>query len=164
MNNHHDQPQFAPVTELPKLGPHLDGMLEAAEEQLRNLEEARPKPHVLDDSTVNRVKKVYGAQRNDLPLFDELLRRWSAEPDLSEQQRTEITRLQGQMTKLHEVVTEILNLADELAQGTIDKIMAMSNEELGLRALLGDLPGQRYQATPTFRQPNRQQRRKGRGR
>lgn len=147
-NNHHDKnvhPHFAPVTELFKLGPHLDEMLKSAEEQLGNLEEARPKPHILDNFTVNRVVEVYKKQYNDLDLFDELLRRWSAEPQLSAAQSDEIKRLQEQMIKLREAVTNILGLADELKEGTIEKILAMDEAELGLRALLGDLPGQRYQ-------------------
>ena len=34
---------------------HIDGMLQADREQYETLLEAKPKPHVLDDCTVNRV-------------------------------------------------------------------------------------------------------------
>jgi len=38
---------------LPTLGQHIDGMLEADIEQYKTLLEARGKPYVLDDCTVN---------------------------------------------------------------------------------------------------------------
>jgi hypothetical protein len=41
---------------------------------------------------------------------------------------------------LRQVTTEVLALAAELRKGTIDRIIAMSDLELGLQALLGTLP------------------------
>jgi hypothetical protein len=72
------QPQWQSITMLPTLGPHIDGMLETAQENQANLEEARPKPHVLGNYTIERVISVYTIQRDDLGLFDEQLRRWAA--------------------------------------------------------------------------------------
>lgn len=46
-------------------------MLESAEEQYPTLEEARSRPHMLDDYTVGRVVEVYTAQRDDLWLYEE---------------------------------------------------------------------------------------------
>ena len=40
------------------------------------------------------------------------------------------------MTKLHTVVDQVLDLADELAKGTIEKVMGKSDAELGLEFLL----------------------------
>jgi hypothetical protein len=40
---------------------------------------------------------------------------------------------------LRQVTTEVLALAAELRKGTIDRIMAMSDLELGMQALLGTL-------------------------
>ena len=125
---------------LPTLGPHITGMLEAAEEQYANLQQARPKPYVLDDFTVSRVIQVFGKQKKDVPLFDEQLRRWRVLP-LTEHERLEIERLTGQMARLHEVIDAILTLADELKQGTIEKVMSKSDEELGLEFLLRMMEG-----------------------
>lgn len=136
------RPQWQELRALPALGPHIDGMLEAAEENHAALQEARPKPHVLDDATIKRVRQVYTAQSDDLGLFDEQLRRWGADPKLTDAQHTEIARLKGQMRALRQTVTAILVLADELGKGTIEKIMSMDDAELGLKALLGELPGQ----------------------
>jgi len=44
---------------LPTFTAHIDGMLESSEEQYETLLEAKPKPHVLDDYTVNRVIKAF---------------------------------------------------------------------------------------------------------
>jgi hypothetical protein len=52
------QPQWQPIEMLPTLATHIDGMLESSQEQYETLLEAKPKPHVLDDYTVNRVTKA----------------------------------------------------------------------------------------------------------
>jgi len=134
------QPQWQPLSMLPTLGPHIDGMLEADQEQYATLLEAKPKPHVLDNYTVDRVISAFTTQRDDLGLFDEQLRRWGIEPKLTPAQRAEITRLKKQMATLRQVNTNVLKLAEELKKGTIEQILGMDDAELGLRFLLGDLP------------------------
>jgi len=69
-------------------------------------------------------------------LWDEQLRRWSEE-SLNRIRRREVERLQGQMTALHKVVGDILALADELGRGTIEKVLAKDDMEVGLEFLLG---------------------------
>ena len=138
------RPQWQPLSMLPTLGPHIDGMLEADQEQYATLLEAKPKPHVLDNATVERVIRVFTTQRDDLALFDEQLRRWGL-LHLTEAQRAEITRLKKQMARLRQVNTDMLTLAEELKKGTIETILDMDDAELGLRWLLGDLPGQEHQ-------------------
>jgi hypothetical protein len=44
---------------------------------------------------------------------------------------------------LRQTTTEVLSLVVELRKGTINRIMAMSDLELDLRALLGTLPPDR---------------------
>src|SRR5437763_12433286 len=95
------RPQWQPITMLPMLARHIDGMLQEAEAQQDNVRQAQSKPWVLDDSTVRRVIEVYTTQQNDLALFDEQLRRWKS-GQLKEQQRSEVERLTGQMKKLRE--------------------------------------------------------------
>jgi hypothetical protein len=109
-------------------------MLQAHQEQYANLLEAKDKPHVLDDYTVQRVIQVFTTAKNDLPLFDEQLRRWGAEK-VTDAQRQEIIRLKGQMAKLHEVIDDVLKLANVLAKGTIEQQLAKSDEQLGLEYL-----------------------------
>lgn len=134
MSKHNQPPQYHPISMLPTFTYMIDGELAAAEEQLPNLEAAKSKPWVLDDFTVNRVIAAYNEQRGHLPLFDEQLRRWQA-ITLTDSQRREVERLQGQMVRLHEITAIILRLADELKQGTIEKQMSKSDLELGMETL-----------------------------
>jgi hypothetical protein len=130
------QRQWQPISMLPTLGPHIDRMLESSQEQYETLLEARPKPHVLDDYTVGCVISAFTSQIADLWFFDEQLSRWQAET-LTPEQRTEVTHLVEQMRRLREVDHQVLALARELSKGTIEKVMAKSDEELGLEFLIG---------------------------
>jgi N-methylhydantoinase B/oxoprolinase/acetone carboxylase alpha subunit len=68
-------------------------------------------------------------------VVDAQLRRWAGE-SLSRIRRREVERLQGQMAALRAVVDDILALADELGRGTIEKMMAKSDGEVGLEMLM----------------------------
>jgi hypothetical protein len=129
-------PQWHPISALPMIGMAIDGMLESAEDVHRSLQEARPRPHVLDDDTIGRVREVYGTQLNDLWLYEEQLARWrKAGP--TQEQSSELERLTRQLTELRQVLTSCLALADELSQATIEKVLAKDDFELGLEVLLG---------------------------
>ncbi len=132
------QPRWQEIEALWTFATHIDGMLESSQEQYETLQEAKPKPHVLDDYTVNRVISAFTTQIADLWLFDEQVQRWQAET-LTTEQRTEVVRLVEQMRRLREVDNQILELAKELSRGTIEKVMAKSDEQLGLEFLMGML-------------------------
>jgi len=83
------------------------------------------------------VIAAFTTQRNDFSLFDQQLQRWVALP-LSDQQRREVERLVEQMRLLRENNEQVLTLARELSKGTIDKVMAKSDVELGLEMLMKD--------------------------
>lgn len=127
-------PNWQPIDKLPLIAPMIDGMLEAAEEQYPSLQDARSRPYVLDDYTVGRVVEVYTAQRNDLWLYEEQLRRWAALM-LSIGQRGEVKRLIGQLGRLRAVIDAILTLADELKVDTIERVLSKSDLEIGLEFL-----------------------------
>ena len=128
------KPHWQPIEALAMIATHIDGMLQADREQYETLLEAKPKPHVLDDFTVNRVIAAFTTQRNDFGLFDEQLQRWAA-LSLSDQQRSEVERLVEQMRLLRENNEKVLTLAKGLSKGTIDKVLAKSDVELGLEML-----------------------------
>ena len=132
-------PQWQPIERLALMATHIDGMLESASEQYETLQLAKPKPFVLDDYTVGRVIEVFTTQQGDLWLFDEQLRRWE-HGTLTSAQRQEVERLAGQMLQLHEVVSAILRLAEQLQERTIEKVLAKSDVELGLETLLSGWP------------------------
>ena len=130
-----EQPTWQPISRLPLIGSMIDGMLQDAEEHYQTLLQASPKPHVLDDYTVGRVFEVFGSQKNDLWLFEEQLARWKMDK-LSVGQRHEVDRLTEQVGRCRTVIDSILSLAEELKEGTIEKVLAKSDLELGLEFLL----------------------------
>lgn len=134
-----DRPQWQPIERLALIASHIDGMLESASEQYETLQLAKPKPFVLDDYTVGRVIQVFTTQQHDLWLFDEQLRRWER-GTLTNSQRQEVERLASQMLQLHEVISAILRLAEQLKERTIEKVLAKSDVELGLETLLSGWP------------------------
>ena len=113
-----------------------DEGLRDAREHYATLLEARPKPHVLDDATIARTKRVNVESLEWCEVYDRQLARWQRER-LTGEQREEVTRLQGVVRDLRAVLTQILELADELAQGTIERQLAKSDLELGLEVVLG---------------------------
>jgi len=127
-------PRWQPIDKLPVIAYAIEGMLESAEEQYPTLEDARPRPHMLDDCTVGRVVEVYTEQRDDLWMYKEQLRRWRA-GTLTAAQRREVERLTGQLGRLRAVIDQILALTDELKGGTIEKMLAKSDVEVGLDML-----------------------------
>jgi hypothetical protein len=129
------QPHRHSIAMLATIARHIDGMVEADQEQLATLQEARARPYVLDDDTVNRVKRAFTTQREDFWVFEEQLHRWQA-GQLTAQQSAEVTRLRGQMAKLRQINSDVLTLAEELSKGTIEKQLTKSDFELGLEALL----------------------------
>jgi hypothetical protein len=131
-----EQPHWHPIAMLATIARHLDGMVEADQEQLATLQEARTKPYVLDDDTVTRVKRAFTTQREDFWVFEEQLRRWQV-GDLTAKSRAEVTRLQSQMARLRQINSDVLALAEELSKGTIEKQLAKSDFELGLERCCG---------------------------
>lgn len=67
-------------------------MLESAQEVHGSLQQARLRPHVMDDYTISRVCEAHGTQLDDLWLDEKQLSRWQT-PAPSEAEQQEITRL-----------------------------------------------------------------------
>lgn len=104
-----EQPHWHPIAMLATIAQHIDGMVEADQEQLATLQEARTKPYVLDDDTVTRVKRAFTTQREDFWVFEEQLRRWQA-GKLTAMSRAEVTRLQSQLARLRQINSDVLAL------------------------------------------------------
>lgn len=64
--------------------------------------------------------------------------------ELAADQARELDRMEKQNRQLRAVTEQVLALGSELRKGTIDRIIGMSDIELGLQALLGSrLAGRR---------------------
>ena len=136
MSEPNQSPNWQPVSFLPQIAEMIDGMLTSAQEVHGSLEQARTRPHVMDDYTLGRVREVHGTQLNDLWLYEEQLSRWTKESP-TERQRREIGRLTDQLSVLRSVLTLCLTPADEMKDGTIDKILAKDDVELAIDFLMG---------------------------
>jgi len=134
-------PHWQPLTALPLIASLIDGELADGQEHHATLLSVRDRPYVLDDATVERSIKLHTEQRDFLGVFAEQLARWRHEQP-SFAQRRELDRLEGQLERLCKVLSDILALAEELQQGTIEQVLAKSDVELGFEALLRMTKGQ----------------------
>jgi len=71
-----DQVKWQPISQLPLIGSMIDGALNDTRDHLQTLTEARGRPHVLDDATVDRVERVHQEQLAFVDIYAEQLRRW----------------------------------------------------------------------------------------
>jgi len=133
-----EQPLWRPITDFPLIASIIDGILENTEEQYQTVSEIKDKPHVLDDAIVERTIKLYRDQLDNVSLFEEQIRLWSAS-GLTSRQRQEVQRLAGEVAELKEKSEAILKLMDTMKDRTIDKISAKDDIEIALDVLSGKL-------------------------
>ena len=134
---------WQPIRHMPMIARMIDDALDDTRKQLETLAEARVRPHVLDDATIDRVEQVHTEQLQFVDIYAEQISRWRTEKPSADQTR-ELDRMEAQNQQLRAATTDILTLASELRKGTIERVMGMSDVELGLQALLGSrLPGRR---------------------
>jgi hypothetical protein len=131
------KPQWQPLSLLPVVAMMIDEVLQNSEKQHETFSEVKDKPHVLDDATVSRAIRLYKAQLEDVQLYREQLTRWQMQP-LTGDQRKEVDRLLGQLPRIKQLSEAILEMLDEIKEGTIDKILGKSDLEVGLEFLLGN--------------------------
>jgi hypothetical protein len=130
------EPNWRPISALPMIATAIDGGLLAAQEQYETLLKARPKPYVLDDATIARTTHVFRESLECCDVYDEQLRRWRSRR-LTPAQRRDVARVENANREARAVLTAILDLADELSAGTIERQLSKSDEQLGLEYLLG---------------------------
>ena len=134
-----EQPNWQPLSQLPLIASLIDGGVTEAVAQRQILTEARARPHLLDDATLDRIDQIYGEEQQWLGFCEEQLSRWQrGQPTPAEEQ--EIVRLAAEIERLKPLIAEILTLSAEIRTGAIDRILEMSDLELGLKAMLGQLP------------------------
>lgn len=129
-------PNRLPISQLPLLTHLIDESLEEAENQYQNLLEAKSKPYVLDDHTIQRIINLYTDELELNPIHEQQIKRWIKKGRLSSSQRSEIKRLQSQLKRYRKVALDILELARELEKVTIDRLLEKSDLEVGIEALL----------------------------
>lgn len=134
----HQQKQIRrPISFLIALTEVIIGALAQTEEQYDSFAAAQHKPHVLDDAIVGQTIWLYEEQLTSIPLHERQLNWWLLD-DISDAQRYQVQDLRARLPPLREKTEQLLALLAELKQGTIDRIMDMSDEELALKALRGN--------------------------
>jgi hypothetical protein len=128
-----------PVEMLPVIAKMVDVGIEGAREMYAKLSQARSRPHVLDDRTVEGVERSMREELEDIGTYEWQLGRW-AKRQLTSEQGAEVERLRSELAPWRAVVQMTLELCAELRSGTIDAIMRKDDAELGLEVLLGLRP------------------------
>jgi len=127
---------WQPISQMPLIASMISTSLVETREHLGTLTKAKDRPHVLDDATIDRVEQVHAEQMEFVTIYTQQISRWRAEKT-SPARISELDRMDTQNQQLREVTKAVLDLADDLRQGTIDRVLAMSDFELGLQTLLG---------------------------
>ena len=140
--SHEDPVNWQPIREMPLIAHMIDDALDDTREHLKTLSEARVRPHALDDATIDRVEQVHAEQLQFVDIYAQQISRWRTEKPSKDQTR-ELDRMEAQNGQLRAATADVLALASELRKGTIERVMGMSDVELGLQALLGSRPSGR---------------------
>ena len=140
---HKDPVNWQPIREMPLIARMIDGALDDTREHLETLAEAWVRPHVLDDATIDRVEQVHAEQLEFIDIYTQQISRWRTEKPSKDQTR-ELDRMGAQNEQLRAATADVPALASELRKSTIERVMGMSDVELGLQALLSSqLPSRR---------------------
>jgi hypothetical protein len=127
-----NQVNWQPISQMPLVASMITTSLNDTREHLGTLTKAKDRPHVLDDATIDRVEQVHTEQMQYIDIYTRQIARWrTAKP--SSVQAKELDRMEKQNQQLRDVTTDVLALAGELRKGTIDRVLGMSDLELGLR-------------------------------
>ncbi len=136
-----EEPTWQPVAAVGMLTSMVAEQLEHTRAQLTLMEQARPSrpdARILDDSTVSETLRVYGQMAQDYrELFAEQGRRWQADTTLTTTSRAAVDAYVELVEHQLRALDDILALTREIQGRTIEKIMAKSDLELGIEALLG---------------------------
>jgi hypothetical protein len=125
-----------PLSQMPLISSMIDTSLNDTREHLGTLAKAKDRPHVLDDATIDRVEQVHAEQMDYVEIYTQQISRWRNEKPSAAQSK-ELDRMDEQNQQLRGVTADVLALASELRKGTIERVLGMSDLELGLQYLLG---------------------------
>jgi len=135
---HREEPRWQPVSMIGTIASIIDGEVNNFEDLYRPLCEARKKPHVMDDITLDRAINNHRKYLEEAWVYDEQLVRWKKEK-LTEKQSCEIERMTGQMVKYRKICEDIISVSEEIKKGSINRILEMSDEDLAMAVLTGKM-------------------------
>jgi hypothetical protein len=125
-----------PIAHLPLIAGFIDENLADARSLLEDLKQAKGRPHVLDDATLDRVDEQYSSMAaENVRMHAWQLARWAA-LDLSSPQRVEVERLEAQLKSYKREATRVLKLSQKLREGVIERVLERDDASVGLEFLL----------------------------
>ncbi|MEI6096587.1 MAG: hypothetical protein WCR08_14220 [Gammaproteobacteria bacterium] len=127
-----------PIDALPMLLYAIEGALDAAKDQLMNMQKAKDKPHVLDDEIISQIIKSHTKQNNSITGERATCLKWK-KGKVSAKQKISVEQLLKTLDELELVNQQILFIAENCKEHTIDKILAMDGVDLALSYLGGKL-------------------------
>lgn len=128
-------PDPHPIAMLTTIAELIDGQYDDSREFVDTARAARERPHVMDDSTVDRIERVYGERTEWLAVSRAQLAHWRGEK-ITMAQRAEVDRLTIVVDADAAIVGEVLDAAAAIRKGTIERIMSKSDFDLGVEALM----------------------------
>src|SRR5271157_4342423 len=75
---HSDPVNWQPISEMPLIASMIDDALDDTRIHLETLTQARTRPHVLDDATIDRSKQVHTEQLEFVDIYAQQISRWRA--------------------------------------------------------------------------------------
>lgn len=129
-------PVWHPLSMLPTIARIIEGEFESMEELFSSLQAAREKPYILTDDCIERTVRLCHDQAELLPVTREQLWRWQKDSPTTEQQ-AELLRLEQIISHHEALIPGVLALANEMVPATIDTLLSMDDETLGMAILDG---------------------------
>ena len=129
------KPQWHSLEMLPFFLEISREQLQGSREQLKNFEECRHKPHVLDDHIIDRVIKVFSEQNDSVWVLVEQCNRWGKKA-LDAQQIKDTIEIKNNVRELTLNNEKILELAKYFRNHTVNRILEKDDFELGVYSLL----------------------------
>lgn len=124
------------ISWLPQVALALDSMAKNSGNQIRALENGLDTPPVFDDRIIDRTIQAYEVALKHCSLFSEQLNYWLSQ-NIDPDQRSEVERLVEVNQRVCAGTERILDLCSQIKEGTIDRVMAKDDFELGFEALTG---------------------------
>ena len=132
---HSDPVNWQPISQMPLIASMIDGALTDIHEHLATLIQAKTRSHVLDDATMDCSIRVHTEQMECVDIYTKQTRLLRTQRPSAPQMR-ELDRISLQNQQLRMVTAEVLILDEELRKGTIERVLGMSDFELGIQALI----------------------------
>jgi hypothetical protein len=126
------KPRYHTISMLETIAMLIDKQYEHTDEHYNLYIQAKDKPHVLDNATVDRSIMQYEREKEYLEYYNKQLSLWRKEK-LTASQDKEVTRLEKQMVENTKLVNDTLKLVKEVRKGTIDEILEMNELELMMK-------------------------------